>query len=1019
MRDSSSVAPGGSGNAGAPRAGDKAGMNVDVQQYMNMNHFEQLMVLFQSHENEDGSTGFDIDKFREVFGKVVGGNLTHDQMTMLFMKIDANSDGTVDWDEFSTYMMTGALENSEAHSIFDERIKKLFNSPHKDTIRRIDYIPKERKYISVSRDGTVCFWAQNLKLQRVIPAKDFSRQSWVADSLYLPDHNRLVTITDDRHFCVYDIMSIKPRLIITMGQLENNPLCLAYGGHMDEERDFILFGDDGGYVNVLTFTRKFITENEATEELSPAKLSRRESLKKYNASFSRRKIHNDWVVKVQYYSEINAFISCAPESIRSLIIGDLERKSIRFVNVPKGIACFAFCRRPSFLVTGGRDKIIRLWNPYVLSKPAGTLHGHSAGIVNISINHEEGHIISLSEDRVIKVWNARSLNCLQTLAEKVPQKVDELISVIFFDQVNGQLVLGSDKLQTWPLYKTFRHALSRSHNAGVVAAMFNENFHQVVSGAQDGTVCIWDIASGERAFSFHNAHGKLEITAMCFDRSGRRLITGSRDGLIKMWNFNNGQILRKMMKDNVSEATDVLYVEMGANRFIVSVGWDRKVVIFLDDPAHFEAKPVRVMQANAYKGHQDDISSVAFRAPSMLATSSVDGIIVIWSLESGYMKLTLSEPFLDLRSKEEKPIEKIIFLPTADKRLSRAGPLVSCHADGCLRFWDTYEGLMLYETNCQVTKDEGLGTMALSSDGNLLIVGGSKGHVRVFTITASNLLTKDLDSVCAMKQTWRAHLQSISSVNYANAHDVILTASKDATIRVWTSSGTHIGIFGQNEPWILGDPSTYRDAPEDVQQASRIEAQHNQMIVKHQEGLKKNVIDTWRGLPKDSPKTVITRSATVEDPFDDGSTTKNSETKDATPETGMTMADMKVMRFRALQTQALTKWCDVYNRRKSASDWMLSADLTKEKESEKPEFFALKAMRRHQRPPSYGNIKYDAVYHMLAYYPLAQIEPPTVGGPGAKKHRADNIKQQPQLPILRKDRATPISKPASRYGAGD
>ncbi|KAI8914980.1 WD40-repeat-containing domain protein [Powellomyces hirtus] len=884
------------GEAAGTATKDKSGMNVDVQQYMNMNHFEQLMVLFQSHENEDGSTGFDIDKFREVFGQVVGGNLTYDQMTMLFMKIDANSDGSVDWDEFSTYMMTGALDNSEAHSIFDERIKKLFNSPHKETIRRIDYIPKERKYISVSRDGTVCFWAQNLKLQRVIPAKDFSRVSWVSDSLYLTDHNRLVTITDDRHFCVYDIMSIKPRLIITLGQLENSPLCLAYGGHMDEERDFILFGDDGGYVNVLTFTRKFITENEGGEELTPAKLSRRESLKKYNASFSRRKIHNDWVVKVQYYPEINAFISCAPESVRSLIIGDLERKSIRYVNVPKGIKCFEFCRRPSFLVTGGRDKIIRLWNPYVLSKPAGTLHGHSAAIVNISINHDEGHIISLSEDRVIKVWNARSLNCLQTLAEKVPQKVDELISVIFFDQVNGQLVLGSDKLQTWPLYKTFKHALSRSHNAGVVAAMFNENFHQVVSGAQDGTVCIWDLASGERAFSFHNAHGKLEITAMCFDRSGRRLITGSRDGIIKMWNFNNGQILRKMMKDNTTEATDVLYVEMGANRFIVAVGWDRKVMIFLDDPGHFEAKPVRIMQgtgSTAHKGHQDDISSVAFRPPSMLATSSVDGIIVIWSLESGYMKMTLSEPFLDLRSKEEKPIEKIIFLPTTDKRMSRIGPLVSCHADGCLRFWDTYDGTMLYEMNCQVTKDEGLATMAISSDGNLLIVGGSKGHVRVFAINVNNLITENLESVCIMKNTWRAHLQSISSVNYANVHNVILTASKDGTIRVWTSTGTHIGIFGQDQPWSLGDPSTYREAPEDVQQASRIEAQHNQMMVKHQEGLKKNVIATWQGISKDAPP----RSGA------------ELETKEAPVQAGMTMADMKVMRLRALQTQAIKKWC--------------------------------------------------------------------------------------------------------------
>lgn len=61
-----------------------------------------------------------------------------------------------------------------------------------------------------------------------------------------------------------------------------------------------------------------------------------------------------------------------------------------------------------------------------------------------------------------------------------------------------------------------------------------------------------------------------------------------------------------------------------------------------------------------------------------------------------------------------------------------------------------------------------------------------------------------------MTKSWRAHVQSISrymftahvlrkpeiltvaiSVNYANAHNVILTASKDATIRVWTAEGYH------------------------------------------------------------------------------------------------------------------------------------------------------------------------------------------------------------------------------------
>ncbi|TPX58932.1 hypothetical protein SpCBS45565_g07880 [Spizellomyces sp. 'palustris'] len=982
------------GDKSPTKSNTKNGFNIDVQQYMNMNHFEQLMAMFQSHQNEDGSSGFDIDKFREVFGKVVGGNLTYDQMTMLFMKIDANSDGTVDWDEFSTYMMTGALEGGETHSIFDERIKKLFNSPHKDIIKRLDYIPKERKYISVSREGCVCLWAQNLKLQRIVHIRDFNRLSWIADAIYIHDHNRLVTITDDRQLCVYDVLSIKPRLIVTLSQLENNPLCIAYGGQHDEERDFILFGDDGGYINVLTFTRKFFTENEGNEDLTPAKLAKRESLRKHNASFYRRKIHNDWVVKVQYYQEINAFVSCAPESARSLVVGDLERKSIRYVHVPKGIKAFEFCRRPSFLVTGGRDKIIRLWNPYVLSKPAGSLHGHNTAIVNIGINHEEGHIISLSEDRVIKIWNARNLNCLQTLTEKLPQRSDELISVMFFDSINRQLVLGSDKLATWPLYKTFRHTVSRSHDTGVVAAMFNENFHQVVSGAQDGTVCIWDLASGSRAFSFHNAHGRLEITAMCFDRSGRRLVTGSRDGI--MWNFNNGQILRKMMKDNLSETTDVLYVEMGSNRYIICAGWDRKVSIFLDDPTHFEAKPVRIMNGSgsgAHRGHQDDISSVAFCAPSMLATSSVDGIIVIWSLESGYIKLTLSEPFLELRSKEEKAIEKVLFLHPLERKAKRTRPLASCHADGCLRFWDTYEGTMLYEMNCQVTKEEGLATMALSSDGTLLIVGGSKGHVRIFEVNVNSMVTGQYDSFCVMKKSWRAHVQSISSVNYANIHNVILTASKDGTIRVWTADGTHIGVFGQDDPWVLGDPFTYKEMPEDVKQASRIEEQRNQLLTKHQEMLKKNVIDTWRGISREL-------TATMSDDGEQGDE----------PEGGMTMANIKLLRCRAIQAQVVKHWTDLYRKRKSATDWTLSPDLITTSDTNKPQFFSLKTARRHHEPRTYPNVKYDAVYHMLAYYPLNEVPPSP--GPGARlrhMHKLDTAKPHTAPPNTRKERMTPQS----------
>jgi WD40 repeat protein len=149
---------------------------------------------------------------------------------------------------------------------------------------------------------------------------------------------------------------------------------------------------------------------------------------------------------------------------------------------------------------------------------------------------------------------------------------------------------------------------------------------------------------------------------MCFDTSGRRLITASRDSVIKMWNFNNGQILRQMHKGHSMETTDVCFIKMGTNQYIISVGWDRNISIFLESNDEFDCFPVKILDGGGNSvmvGHQDDISSVAFCPPNILASSSIDGVIVIWNLETGYIKSVLREPELALRSPEDVAIEKV------------------------------------------------------------------------------------------------------------------------------------------------------------------------------------------------------------------------------------------------------------------------------------------------------------------------------------------------------------------------
>jgi hypothetical protein len=160
--------------------------------------------------------------------------------------------------------------------------------------------------------------------------------------------------------CFFDLFSIKARLIAVISHLENNPLCMAVTSDYDENTDLIIYGDDGGFVNVLTVNRRFFTDNNGDngpgEYLNPSKISRKDSLEKISLSLYRRKIHKEWVLKVQYYREMNAFVSCSLDNERSLVVGDLERKTLRYIELESGIETFEFCKRPSFLLTGGRDK---------------------------------------------------------------------------------------------------------------------------------------------------------------------------------------------------------------------------------------------------------------------------------------------------------------------------------------------------------------------------------------------------------------------------------------------------------------------------------------------------------------------------------------------------------------------------------------------------------------------------------------------------------------------------------------
>ncbi len=127
---------------------------------------------------------------------------------------------------------------------------------------------------------------------------------------------------------------------------------------------------------------------------------------------------------MQYIPHNQCVLSCAGSSSYSLLLRDVERKRKAYnfrirkvessplyklvvhqpspaVLPPQGVICFDYSHPLELLVSGGVDHLVRLWNPYVPSRPMALLAGHTTAVLDVLIHREAGLLFSFSQDLVI------------------------------------------------------------------------------------------------------------------------------------------------------------------------------------------------------------------------------------------------------------------------------------------------------------------------------------------------------------------------------------------------------------------------------------------------------------------------------------------------------------------------------------------------------------------------------------------------------------------------------------------
>nr|XP_025042865.1 WD repeat-containing protein 49 isoform X5 [Pelodiscus sinensis] len=452
------------------------------------------------------------EEFTEQMSAVIRPS-TKEEFGELFDKIDVIQDGFIDWDKVTSFMLLDLNEKDErTKSLVIPQWKnlRLLSSTHKDVIQHVTFLKGSSCYLTVSRNGLLGIWGENLKLQRTLQITTEAvklKDLWVTTLVSLPNVNKIAVAFTSKEVCFYDLnseqgLSLQYRLHGLLGTV----ICMDYWYNPHDGNEAILtLGDVSGQVQAIAFTAALISlfERPASspegEEATTVTISWQELASGYHKCCYtlKHKLHwKEWVKQVAYSSSLDAFISSTTNNVNTLVLAWREKikphlKTTSF-DIAQGINAFDFHSRLNLIATAGINHRVCLWNPYVTSKPAGVLQGHSASVIAVQFIMERKQLFSFSKD---KIWDFNG-HCHHKLSVGRDRAVDISQIMVLKRTI---LVTGWDrKITVFRLSSLTQFFVLPSewkggveHQDDILCAAFSPP-HTLVTGSCDGEIVVWN-----------------------------------------------------------------------------------------------------------------------------------------------------------------------------------------------------------------------------------------------------------------------------------------------------------------------------------------------------------------------------------------------------------------------------------------------------------------------------------------------------------------------------------------------